>query len=139
MTTQPVTINLPILLYERLQQQADRTQRSIEDEVVEAVATTVPIGDQVPDTLADTVSPLALLDDEALWHAARSTLPREAAEAMEALHLKRQRAGLTPSETEVLATLVQQYEHYMLVRAQAAVLLQERGYDVSILLDDGEA
>lgn len=136
MTTQAVTVHLPTRLYERLQQQAARAQRSVEDEVLEAVATTVPIGDELPDDLADALSPLALLDDEALWHAARSALPREAAEEMEALHLKRQRAGLTPSEAQRLATLVRQYEHYMLVRAQAAVLLQARGHDISALLND---
>jgi hypothetical protein len=53
---------------------------------------------------------------------------------MENLHHKRQREGLTEAEDETLQRLVQQYERYMLVRAQAASLLQQRGHDVSALL-----
>jgi hypothetical protein len=53
---------------------------------------------------------------------------------LEALHLKRQREGLTESETETLARLVRQYERAMLVRAQAAALLKQRGYDVAELI-----
>jgi len=75
-----------------------------------------------------------LLDDEALWRAARGSLPAAAATQMEDLHLKRQREGLTDSEVKTLDGLVRQYERTMLVRAQAAALLKERGHDVSQLL-----
>jgi hypothetical protein len=73
------------------------------------------------------------LDDEALWRAARTRLPADAVEELERLHLKRQRQGLTASEDEQVAALVRQYERVMLVRAQAAALLKERGHDVSVL------
>jgi hypothetical protein len=53
---------------------------------------------------------------------------------MEQLHLKRRRQGLTGSEAETLTGLLRHYERAMLVRAQAAVLLTERGYDVAELL-----
>jgi hypothetical protein len=66
--------------------------------------------------------------------AARRHLPAEAAAQMEQLHLKRRRQGLTGSEAEALAGLLRHYERAMLVRAQAAVLLTERGYDVAELL-----
>ncbi|MCG8351897.1 MAG: hypothetical protein MI924_29375, partial [Chloroflexales bacterium] len=55
----------------------------------------------------------------------------DAAKQLEALHLKRQRGGLTASEKQTVAALVHHYEHAMLVRPQAAVLLKQRGYDVS--------
>ena len=106
----------------------------MEAEWLEVVAAAVPVADDLPADLAQVISPLALLDDKALWRAARSHLPGEAAAQMEQLHLKRQRQGLTGSEAEALAGLVRHYERAMLVRAQAAALLKERGYDVAELL-----
>ncbi len=134
MTIQPVTLNLPGHLYNRLKRRAEQAHRTIEAELLEVVASAVPIGDELPADLSEAISPLALLDDEALWRAARNRLPAEAAAQTETLHLKRQREGLTEAEVQTLAGLVRQYERTMLVRAQAAALLKQRGYDVSELL-----
>jgi hypothetical protein len=57
---------------------------------------------------------------------------------MERLHLKRQREGLTENETQALNNQVHQYEQTMLIRAQAAALLKQRGHDVSGLVVSGE-
>jgi len=134
MSVQSVTLHLPSPLYERLKRRAEQTHRSVEAELLEVVATAVPVADDLPADLSEAISPLALLDDEALWRAARSHFPEEAAVQMEQLHLKCQREGLTGSEAETRAGLVRQYERAMLVRAQAAALLKGRGYDVSELL-----
>jgi len=98
------------------------------------VVTAVPVGDELPADLDEAISPLSLLDDDTLWRAARTHLPTKAAAQMEDLHLKRQRQGLTETETQILIGLVRQYERTMLVRAQAAALLKQRGCDVSELL-----
>jgi len=132
-TPQPITLNLPAPLYERLEQRARQAHRSVEDELLEVVATAVPVEARLPADLAAAIAPLPLMDDEALWREARSHLPAADATLMEALHDKRQE-GLSAAEQTTLATLVRQYERYMLVRARAAALLQERGHDVSILL-----
>ena len=134
MAVQSITLNLPSALYNRLKRRAEQTRRTVEAELLEVVATAVPIADELPPDLAEAISPLALLDDEALWRAARSHLPAEAASQMEELHLKRQREGLSEAEQQTLAGLVRQYERAMLVRAQAAALLKQRGYDVSELI-----
>jgi len=137
MTVQSITVNLPSALYNRLKRRAEQTRRTVEAELLEVVATAVPIADELPPDLAEAISPLALLDNEALWRAARSHLPAEAASQMEELHLKRQREGLSEAEQQTLAGLVRQYERAMLVRAQAAALLKQRGYDVSELIAAG--
>ena len=137
MTVQSITVNLPSALYNRLKRRAEQTRRTVEAELLEVVATAVPIADELPPDLAEAISPLALLDDEALWRAARSHLPAEAASQMEEMHLKRQREGLSEAEQQTLARLVRQYECAMLVRAQAAALLKQRGYDVSELIAAG--
>ena len=131
MTVQSVTLNVPSALYDRLERRAAQTHRTVEDVLLDASATAVPLADDLPPDLAEALSPLALLDDAALWRAARSHLSAEAAAELEALHLKRQREDLTDIETQTLARLVRQYERAMLVRAQAAALLKQRGYDVA--------
>ena len=134
MTVHAVTLQVPSLLYEQLKRRTEQTDRTVEAELLDIVATAMPVSEDLPADLADAIDPLELLDDEALWRAARCSLPAEAATQMEDLHLKRQREGLTDAETKALDGLVRQYERTMLVRAQAAALLKERGHDVSQLL-----
>lgn len=74
------------------------------------------------------------LADEDLWRLARKGMSPEASQELEALHLKQRDAGLNQDEDAARARLIQEYEQAMLVRAQAARLLKDRGYDVSMLL-----
>jgi plasmid stability protein len=132
--TQSVTVRLPEPLYRQLERRAQQTRRSVEDELVELVTTAVPLGEELPADLAEAISSLAALDDEELWRAARSRFPTDDAERFEELNTKRQREGLADAEAGETAALVRRYERAMLVRAQAAALLKQRGHDVSVLL-----
>lgn len=134
MNVQPVTLQLPSVLYHHLKRRAEQARRSVEDELIEVVATAVPVGDELPADLSEAISPLSLLGNDDLWRAARSHLSTEASAQLEGLHLKRQSEGLTESEEQTLASLVRQYERAMLVRAQAAALLKQHGHDVSVLV-----
>jgi hypothetical protein len=89
--------------------------------------------EELPDDLEQVVASLHFLNDAELWRAARSHLPSEAAVELEELHLKRQYGRLTQAEIERSAELIRQYERAMLVRAEAASLLKQRGYDLAIL------
>ena len=131
MAVHSLTLSLPGSLYERLIRRAERTHRPVEVELLEAVATGMSVDEDLPAELAQAVSALPLLDDVALWRAAQSSLPSEVATRIEDLHLKRQFEGLSPNETQVLATLMRRYEQTVLVRAQATLLLKQRGHDVS--------
>jgi plasmid stability protein len=137
MTLQTITLTVPDILYSSLKKRAEQANRTVEAELLDVLATAVPVAEELPADLEAALSPLALLDDESLWRAARSRLAPEAAADLESLHLKRQREGLTAAETETLAGLVRQYERAMLVRAQAAALLKQRGHDVSSLVAPG--
>jgi plasmid stability protein len=132
MTT--LTLDLPDPIYTLLKNRAEHSQRSVEAEVLDLVASAVPATNQLPDDLAEAISSLALLDDPALWNAARSRLSQDALAHLESLHLKRQREGLTEVETQTLTGLMRQYELALLVRAEAAALLGQRGHDISELL-----
>jgi len=135
MNTHTVTIEIPTSLYERLRDQATQSDRSIEAELVEVVSHALPVDEPLSPQMTQLLQDLSLLNDHALWQSARSHLSKSASEQMEALHHKRQREALTPSEQEVLTTLLAQYERYMVVRAQAAVLLKQRGHDISKILE----
>ena len=116
----PLTVQVPHALYDRLAQRAARTHRSVEDEVLDLVTSGVAIADETERDVAEISASLALLDDAALWQAARSRLPEETTTLLEDLHLKRQRDGLTPAEEATAATLVRQSERQVFTRAQAA-------------------
>lgn len=90
--------------------------------------------DTLPDDLEAAIAPMTLLTDAELWQAGHVQLPDDVVAQLETLHFKRQNQGLTGDEAATAAALVRQYERTMLIRAQAAALLKERGHDVSALL-----
>ncbi len=130
----PLTVQVPRALYDRLAQRAAQTHHSVEDEVLDLVISGVATADETERDVAEISASLTLLDDAALWQAARGRLTDEATTLLEELHLKRQRDGLTPAEEATAATLVRQYERQVFTRAQATALLKARGYDVAPLL-----
>ncbi len=138
MTAQAVTVNLPGPLYERLARRATKTHRTVEAELVDAVATVLDEPGELPVDMAEAISALHLLEDADLWRAARQRLAAERAAEIEELHQKRQSEGLSASELEALATLMKEYTRTMLVRARSAALLKQRGHDVSDLLQGHE-
>ncbi len=132
--SQSVTLNLPDELYDRAKYRAEQTQRSIEAELLEVVASALPAKHRLSNELEETLAALHVLDDAALQRAAKSHLPKKAVAKLESLHLKRQREGLTEAENQTRIELLRQYDHYMLVRAQASALLKQRGYDITKLV-----
>lgn len=131
MSTQTVTIHLPDALYERVRCAAQVQQRPIEKLLLDAVVTGTSLLDDLPPELADEMAALALLNDTALWRVARRTLPSDQQEQMDTLLQEKGRGQLLPEGQQVLDQLLAEYERAVLTRAHAAVLLQQRGYDVS--------
>lgn len=72
-------------------------------------------------------------DDDALWQATRATLNVEQRERLAELHDQLQREGLSVEERAEEQALLNLYRETILVRARAAALLKQRGYDVSDL------
>jgi hypothetical protein len=134
MQTQPLTINVPSALFTNLQQRAAQSERSVEEETLEALATSVSADTRLPEKLAREVSLLASQADDELREIAQRRFPVQSAERLEALHAKRAHGQLSTAELDQLDELVQQYERHMLLRAQAVALLRERGHNVSAFL-----
>ena len=55
MSTEPLTVNIPSLLYEQLKQQAEQSQRSVEEETLELLAAAVSVGRALPAELAEAI------------------------------------------------------------------------------------
>jgi hypothetical protein len=107
---------------------------TVADEVLDVLTGALPATEMLSDDLEQAIAQLVFLDDAALWQAARSRLASDAVERLSELNAKRQREGLTEAEQQESELLTYQYERMVLVRAQAALLLKQRGYDVSCLL-----
>jgi DNA-binding helix-hairpin-helix protein with protein kinase domain len=131
MTIQPVTINLPDKVYQRFQRAARRRKIAVNDMLVEAVAAAISLEDVEPVKLRSQIAQMAYLNDAALWQAARATLSLEQRERLAALHETQQSRSLNQDEQAEEQALLQLYQDTILVRAQAAILLKQRGYDVS--------
>ena len=133
MALQTVTVHLPEMLYRQVARRAQRMRRSVEDELVEVVSTAMPTMEALPSDIVDDLEQLTYLTDAEMWEAARTTLPRQNSERMQALVLKRQGVRLTAVEERELKRLTHLADRAMLVRAQAAVLLKERGHSIESL------
>lgn len=87
----------------------------------------------LPKELTDELDQLAFLTDDELWQAARTRLNEGDHRRMEALLRKQQATDLRPDEVTEAEMLADRFEHAQLIRAKAALLLKERGYDISSL------
>jgi hypothetical protein len=130
MASHTITLNLPETVYEQIQQAAETARRPVNDVLVEAIAAVAPVVNTASDHLRAALAHMAYLNDAALWQTARTTMPPEQRARLATLHDKQQYISLTPEEQAEEQALLRLYRETLLVRAQAAVLLKQRGYDV---------
>jgi hypothetical protein len=130
-TVHAVTLDLPETVYNQIQRAAEKVHRPVEDIMVEAVVAAAPGMNTAPIEMRSSLAQMAYLNDAALWQAARATIPAEQRMRLEVLH-QQQQAGdpLTVEEEAEEQALLALYRETLLVRAQAAVLLKQRNYDV---------
>ncbi|MBE2201927.1 MAG: hypothetical protein IAE79_25190 [Anaerolinea sp.] len=131
MTLQSITLNVPEQLYQQLRRAAESRQRSVNDLLVEAITAAAPAMATNTSELRTALANMTYLNDAALWQAARATLTPKQRETLEMLHHKQQRETLSATEAQEMKALETLYRDTLLVRAQAAVLLQQRHYDIS--------
>jgi plasmid stability protein len=129
-----VNISLPEEVFQRLKQLAETDHRSVEEEAAQRLTASIPKDDTLPPELHQLLDSMPGLDDENLWRAARNDLARKANVQIRRLQARRKRQGLTVDEQQRLNHLLRQYDRGILIRAEAAALLKERGHDVNVLL-----
>lgn len=131
MTLQAVTVKLPQRIYQQVQRQAQEKHHSIEEELIAVVSAALP---ELPEDETAELEQLSLLTDQELWQVAHTTLQPVEINRMETLSAKQKRKGLTKAEQQEVDLLLERRDWVMLLRAKSAVFLQERGYDISTLL-----
>jgi len=87
----------------------------------------------IPADISFDLIQLDYLDDDDLWHAAQTKIAPSYTEQMQQLLDKREFEGLTTEEQALVTRLSRLAQRTMLVRAKAAVLLKQRGFDITSL------
>lgn len=129
MTLQTVTLELPKPLYQRLWQKSQRQQRTVVEELYRL--TDAELDESISDGIDQQLLLLKMLPDDALWSTARVTVDQAKQRRMHELFDKRNRFGdLSELESAELQSIIDLGSHVTLIRAEAAVLLKERGYDI---------
>ena len=131
MTTQVVTLHLPENLYLRLQQVAQATRQSFDEVVLRAIQVgTPPSWEDAPAEFQADLAVLDRLDDDLLWHIARSR--QTEADMVRYQELLEKNASNTISDTEraELTRLRTEADRFMLRKVHAAALLRWRGHHI---------
>lgn len=129
--TTSLTVNLPDSLVQEMELTARNQQRSVSDMARELILHgwhSLPhLSEEVEAELATFIN----LSDEVLWLIARSTLTKAEQEELANLNYQAKRRFLTDEEAARREALLVAYDRTMMRRAQAALLLKSRGYDLS--------
>lgn len=134
MSARQFTVELPDSVFEAVRKRAQESNRSVQAEVIELLQAKLADESASVESIEEALGSLALLDDDALWQAARMTFPQDLSERTADLNYKQQRQSLTASEREELKLLLSDHDRYVLIRSQAMLLLKQRGHDISSLL-----
>lgn len=131
MTTQAVTLHLPEDLYLRLQQVAQATRQSFDEIVLRAIQIGAPPSwEDTPAEFQADLAALDRLDDDLLWHIARSR--QTEADMVRYQELLEKNANNTIPDTErtELTRLRTEADRFMLRKVHAAALLRWRGHHI---------
>jgi hypothetical protein len=126
-----ITLDMPEALYERVQHAAATLKRRVEEVLLDVVATALPPLDDLPKDIADDLAALPFLNDAALFQVAKSAVSPALHAEMTSLLDRKGSGEIAPAEQGRLDDLVREHEVLALRRAQAALLLRRRGYDMS--------
>ena len=135
MAERTVLVPVPAHLYERLERSAEQHGRRVDDDVIAALAALVDEDDARSD-LDNTLASMGMLSFDALKRLARSTLSEDDAARLAQLGDQGQRDGLAPTERWEAERLVERHDRIVLIRAEAAALLKQHGYQVDGLLTE---
>jgi hypothetical protein len=126
-----VTLKIPDDIYQRLELNAQATQRSIEDILALVLKVgSPPQWDDVPEEFQSDLQSLDAMTDEALHQLASSSKIGSALDRYDDLLELNAAGSLSLEEKQELESLRKESERFMLRKAHAAVLIRWRGYKV---------
>ena len=121
------TLTIPDDLYSQVQSIADRHDRPIEEVLIDHLKLLTLL---TPDEEAE-LKALRQLSDDALWTIAREQLPVSLQERLQTLMDRNTNGQITPDEYHELEGYVARGDRLMIRKAEAATILQARGYSFS--------
>jgi hypothetical protein len=129
--SEPITLQIPDPLYQRLVNTAQATHRPIEEVVFHSLKVgSPPIWDGVPEEFQTDLAVLDRLEDEALWKIAQARKTTSDMTRYEALLQQNQEHTLSATDRAELTDLRIEGDRLMLCKAQAAAILRWRGHSV---------
>lgn len=128
MAEQPINLNLPSELYERIQRVADQMERPVEQVLVES------LGLLFGETAQIDTDALHAYTDQQLWAVVHQRLTPPAEQRFRELMAKNKETTLPADEEEELDQLLNEANRQMLLRSEALVLLKKRGHDIDSYL-----
>lgn len=133
MTVQSVTLQLPDPVYQRAKHAAAVLQQPVEDLIIDTLASTLPVLDDVPTEMVSEIAAMSHLSDEALQGLATTTLRPERQELLSELLDKQGQGALKEEDQGQLVALMAEYGRSMLRRAKAVALRSAREKPVPAL------
>lgn len=135
MNVQPVVVELPESIYERVERTAKGLKQPIQQALVKIVEAGLPSLAKIPAEYQSELESLEAKSDEELWKIARGEMPAAQQRQLDRLLQKNQARGLSEAEQQSLDQLHAEANRLMLRKSYAHVLLKWRGHQVSRLID----
>jgi hypothetical protein len=129
-----ISVELPADLYERIRRVAARSDRSVENILIESLEVLFGMPPSEEKNLAAILNSYR---DEQLWAVVYQRFAWTDNERLRELTAKGKQGSLTPAEQSELEALIDRLDRYTLLRSQALRLLQQRGHDVDAYLHTG--
>lgn len=117
----------------QLQRLADGEHKTVEAYVTGLVYQAIADHRDIQTWLEELQASLSVMSEGQLWRAARTRLPKRDARRLSDLNAEAKWGPLSEAELAEQKRLVRHYERTILVRAQAALILKQRGHDISEL------
>lgn len=129
MSDRTITLSVSEEIYARAREVAERTARPIESILRDWLESVAGLPTLAPEEEAE-LQAIRSLSDDVLWTIAREQLPRAVQERLSLLLKLNEREAATNAEVEELDQLLERGDRLMLLKAEAAAILTERGYTV---------
>lgn len=129
--TRPIIIELPVPAAEQLEEEASRQKMNARELAREFVLERLSELPLLPDDVEAELAAFHQLSDNVLWLIARTALTTDEQAELAYFNDEAQSRHLTHDEEARRDVLLEAYDRVMLRRAQAAAILQSRGYDLS--------
>lgn len=130
---QTLTLTLPDNLYQPVDRVARAINKPVEAVLIDAIRSSLPPLDGLPDDLAEEITELENMDNDSLRHALYETVPADQQKRLESFLRKNRTGVLSTADQKQLDALQKSADLVMLRKARAAVLLRFRGKRLPIL------